>query len=118
MKKLPLAELLVALVILGAGVGVYLHAHRDEGAIEETKARGLAIVEALQEYRAVAGSYPPSLDALVPAHLESIPAPAWGEEWMYRTFDDGAHCELYVRAPDGRLTLRYDFIGGRWALDN
>lgn len=118
MKKLPLAELLVAGLILAAGVAVYVYAHRDEGAIEATKQRGALIVGALREHHAAEGRYPAALDALVPAYLDSIPAPAWGDRWTYRTFGEGAHCELYVREPAGRLTLRYDFTGERWALDN
>ena len=116
MRKLPLAEMLVALAVLAGGVGVYVYAHRDEAAIETTKDRGDLLVAALERHRAVASRYPDSLPQLVPAHLDSIPRPAWGDAWTYQPFQDGAHAELYVRA--GRLTLRYDFTGRSWALSN
>lgn len=116
MKKLPLAEMLVALAVLAAGVAVYVYAHRDEAAIETTKDRGDAIIAALDHYRGATGVYPDSLPQLVPGHIDSIPPPAWGDDWRYHTFQDGAHAELYVR--DGRLTLRYDFTGGTWAMSN
>ena len=114
--KLPVAEIVVAALVAIAGVGVYVYAHRDEPAIERTRERGDVIVAALEAHRSRAGRYPDSLSQLVPAVLDSLPAPAWGDAWTYHTFGDGAHAELYVR--DGRLTLRYDFGAGRWALDN
>jgi type II secretory pathway pseudopilin PulG len=117
-KKLPLAELVVALVVLAAGVGVYLFAHRDQSAIEATKQSGDLIVAALERHRDDTGRYPDALERLVPGQLGRVPPPAWGEQWMYGTFEDGAHAELSVRRPDGRLTLRYDFTARRWALDN
>ncbi len=116
--KLPLAEIVVGLLVAAAGVGVYVYAHRDEPAIEATKDRGDVIVAGLEAHRAQVGRYPATLGDLVPARLDSVPAPAWGSEWTYHTFEDGAYAELYVRDPGGRLTLRYDFAGGRWALDN
>ena len=106
----------MALAVVAAGAAVYAYAHRDAAEIEQTKAQGTAIVTALESHRAREGSYPASLEMLVPVHLEALPAPAWGDQWTYRTFDDGRYCELYVRAGDG-LTLRYDFTAGRWALD-
>ncbi len=110
--------MLVALAVLSGGVAVYAYAHRDESAIEMTKDRGDLIVAALDRYRAATGTYPASLPLLVPAQLDSLPMPSWGEAWTYRTFQDGMFAELLVREPDGLLTLRYDFTSGRWALDN
>lgn len=116
--KLPAAELVIALLVATAGVAVYVYAHRDEPAIERTKERGEVVVGALEAYRAQVGRYPDSLPQLVPALIDSVPAPAWGDHWSYRTFSDGAHAELYVRAGTDRLTLRYDFGAARWGLDN
>lgn len=118
MKKLPFAEIVVVAVVVAAGLGVYLYAHRDAGAIEATRQRGDVIVEALERHRAATGAYPDSLQQLVPAQLDSVPHPVWGTTWTYRSFQDGAHAELAVSEPDGRLTLRYDFTGRGWALDN
>lgn len=116
--KLSVAEIVIALLVVAAGVGVYVYAHRDEPAIERTKERGAIVVGALEAYRAQTGRYPDSLPQLVPSLIDSVPAPEWGDRWSYRTFSDGAHAELYVRAGTGRLTLRYDFGAGRWGLDN
>lgn len=116
--KLPVAEILVAVLIAAAGVGVYVYAHRDEPAIELTKERGDVIVGALEAHRSAAGRYPDSLAQLIPALLDSLPAPAWGDAWSYQPFADGTYAELYVREPGSRLTLRYDFPGRRWALEN
>lgn len=116
--KLPVAEILVALLIAAAGAAIYVYAHRDEAAIEATKERGDVIVAALEAHRSAAGRYPDSLPQLVPALLDSVPAPAWGDAWTYHIFDDGAYAEFYVRAAESRLTLRYDFPGRRWGLDN
>jgi hypothetical protein len=117
-RKLPLAELVVAVLVLAAGVGVYLFAHRDQSAIEATKESGDVIVAALERYRDDTGRYPDALERLVPGQLGRLPPPAWGTAWRYGTFQDGAHAELSVREADGRLTLRYDFTARRWALDN
>lgn len=116
-RKLPIAEVVVALAVFAAGAVVYAWAHRDEADIDRTRMQGSDIVQALERYRSDEGSYPASLDALVPAYLADIPQPAWGEEWTYRTFSDGAHCELYVRPAESALTLRYDFSARGWAMD-
>lgn len=116
--KLPVAEILVALLIAAAGAAIYVYAHRDEAAIETTKERGNAIVAALEAHREGAGRYPDSLPQLVPTLLDSVPSPVWGDAWSYHTFDEGTYAEFYVRATDGGLTLRYDFSGRRWGLDN
>lgn len=118
MRKLPIAEIIVVAVVLAAGLGVYLYAHRDTDAIEATKGRGDVIVAALERYRAAHSVYPDSLQQLVPQQLDSVPQPVWGPAWSYRAFQDGAHAELFVARQDGRLTLRYDFTGRGWAFDN
>lgn len=118
MKKLPIAEIVLVAFVIGAGLGVYLYAHRDTDAIEATKARGDVIVAALERHRAEHDAYPATLQQLVPQHLDSVPQPVWGPAWSYRAFQDGAHAELTVTGQDGRLTLRYDFTGRGWAFDN
>jgi hypothetical protein len=87
LKKLPVAEIVVVTLALAAGVGVYWWAHRDEGRLEESKERGAVIVQGLESYHARHGTYPESLDDLVPDHAPGIEPPTWGlERWRYRRF--------------------------------
>jgi hypothetical protein len=87
LKKLPIAEIVIVLLSLAAGVGVYWWAHRDEGRLEESKERGSVIVQGLESYHARHGIYPESLDELVPDHAPGIEPPTWGlERWRYRRF--------------------------------
>jgi hypothetical protein len=87
LKKLPIAEIVVVVLALAAGVGVYWWAHRDEGRLEESKERGSVIVQGLESYHARHGIYPESLDDLVPDHAPGIEPPTWGlERWRYRRF--------------------------------
>lgn len=45
---------------------------------------GNAIIAALQRYRSEQGSYPVSLEELVPRYLDDMPQPLWGErKWRY-----------------------------------
>lgn len=119
MKRFPAAEILVAGFVIVAGAGVYLYSHRHEDAIAATREQGDMIVAALDRARGQSGVYPRSLADLVPTNLDSLPSPAWGDRWEYATFDDGAQAELYVtESGGGDLTLRYDFTGRGWALDN
>jgi hypothetical protein len=46
-KKLPWAEIVITMLALAAGVGVYMYAHRDEGRLEASKERGAQVVAAL-----------------------------------------------------------------------
>jgi type II secretory pathway pseudopilin PulG len=129
-RKLPVAEIVVIVLALAAGVFVYWWAHRDEGRLEESKDRGAVIVDALQRYHAEHGTYPEELAELVPAHAPRIEEPTWGlERWRYRRFTpdelaEGADGEqvffqLSVAAnPSGYPVLFYDYVGGRWVLNN
>jgi hypothetical protein len=86
-RKLPVAEIAVAVLAVTAGVGVYAWAHNDQGALAESKARGAEIVAALESYHGRHGTYPAELAALVPDHLPSVRQPTWGlERWRYRRF--------------------------------
>jgi hypothetical protein len=105
LKKLPIAEIVIVVLALAAGVGVYWWAHRDEGRLEESKERGSVIVQGLESYHARHGIYPESLDDLVPDHAPAIEPPTWGlERWRYRRFtpDDvaaAAAAAAYSPAP-------------------
>jgi hypothetical protein len=87
MRKLPVAEIVVASLALLAGVGVYVWAHADQATLEESKALGANIVAALQEHRAETGTYPADLADLVPRYLPQLDPPTWGmEQWTYRRY--------------------------------
>jgi hypothetical protein len=147
-RKFPVVEIVVTVLAVAAGLGVYWYAHRDEGALEESKQRGVAIVDALQSYRAATGTYPEELEHLVPQYLPRIEAPTWGlERWRYRRYtpaeatadalapadgaaaashmpavaeiDDEVFFQLSVAAnPSGYPVLYYDYVGRRWVLNN
>lgn len=52
--------------------------------LQETRLRGVAVIEALNRYRQDHGAYPTTLEALRPQYLESIPQPTAGEgRWRY-----------------------------------
>lgn len=86
-SKLPWPEILVTALVVLAGAGVYLYAHRDEGALEESKRRGEQLVEALRAYESAHGTYPDALADLVPEHIETIEPPTWGlQRWRYRRY--------------------------------
>lgn len=143
-RRLPVAEIVVVVLALAAGAGVYWYAHRDQGELEESKERGAVIVDALQAYRAQTGTYPESLEELVPVHLPEVAPPTWGlERWRYRRYtpaevaaratvpaedtapappqdvDDDVFFQLSVAAnPSGYPVLYYDYVGRRWVLNN
>jgi hypothetical protein len=131
-KKLPWAEIVVSLVVVALGAGVYIYAHRDTGDIEESKRVGAVLVEALYRHRAERGTYPDSLEQLVPDYVESVAPPTWGlRRWRYRrytsadvsatTAPDSAreYFQLSVAAAaSGYPVLYYDLEARRWVLNN
>jgi hypothetical protein len=128
--KLPVAEIVVVTLALAAGAFVFWWAHRDQGPLEESKERGVVIVEALQRYRAAHGTYPPELAELVPDYAPRIEEPSWGlARWRYRRFTpeelaqgagrDAIYFQLSVAANEsGYPVLFYDYVGRRWVLNN
>lgn len=129
-RKVPWPEIIVAAFVLTAGAAVYLYAHRDEGALEESKRRGARIVEGLATYQQRYGTYPDRLDALVPEHVAAVEPPLWGlRRWRYRTYTPDApalpqdssavYFQLSVAADEsGYPLLYYDFATQRWVLNN
>lgn len=114
-----LAPWLVFGFALLAGVAVYVYAHRDVGDIETAKAQGAQIVDALEAYRAAEGSYPETLDALVPGYLPRLDPPAWGMEWEYRRREESpGGFQLMVAANTSRFPLLYyDPVARDWVLN-
>jgi hypothetical protein len=129
-RKWPVAEIVVVLLALVAGAGVYWWAHRDEGRLEESKERGAVIVDGLERYRERHGTYPAELTVLVPEYAPRVEPPTWGlERWRYRRFtpaelaegagDDEVYFQLSVAANEsGYPVLFYDYVARRWVLNN
>jgi type II secretory pathway pseudopilin PulG len=138
-RKLPWAEIIVTAVAIGLGAIVYLYAHKDEGALEESKERGAVLVAALDSYRQEHGTYPAALDDLVPEFIAVVEPPTWGlARWRYRRYtpDDVAapaaapasdtsdaagtvFFQLSVAADEsGYPVLYYDLPAQRWVLNN
>jgi hypothetical protein len=124
-------EIIVSLIAVAIGAGIYLYAHKDEGALEESKQRGNMIVEALERHRIEQGEYPLTLDSLVPAYLDAVEPPDWGlRRWKYerymgssrggaRATADSVYFMLSVAASEsGYPLLFYDFTERRWVLNN
>ena len=126
-KKLPWPEILIGMLALAIAAGVYIYAHRDQGSLEESKRRGAVLVEAIEAHRAAAGSYPDSLEQLVPARLEVIEPPTWGlQRWRYRRLlpqtEQAAGREFFqlsvAASESGYPVLYYDIAARRWVLNN
>lgn len=129
-KNLPWAEIVVTALVVVLGAGVYLYAHKDEGALEVSKDRGAQIVAALESHRTQHGTYPDQLEDLVPARLPSLEQPTWGlGRWRYRRYTPAdvnetadttsVYFQLSVAADDsGYPVLYYDFAAKRWVLNN
>jgi hypothetical protein len=125
------AEITITTLALAAGVGVYIYAHRDEGSLEASKERGAVVVDALERHRTAAGTYPESLEQLVPQYLDSIAPPSWGQQrWRYRRYtaadvtdatvtETTVYFQLSVAANEnGYPVLYYDVTARRWVLNN
>jgi hypothetical protein len=145
-RKLPWPEIVVTAFVIAAGAGVYLYAHKDEAALEESKRRGAELVEALHAYRSEHGTYPAELEALAPGYVPTIEQPTWGlERWRYRMYSpsgagvrpdeatgdtaaaagvaapppDRLYFQLSVAADEsGYPVLYYDLEAQRWVLNN
>lgn len=122
-RKLPWAEIIVAAVVVAAGAGVYVYAHRDEGRLEDSKRAGTAVVAGLAAYHGEHGTYPDRLDELVPHYLSEVPPPTWGlGRWSYERYSP-VEGVIYFRIAvaanaSGYPVLYYDFATGRWVLNN
>jgi hypothetical protein len=121
----------IAFVVV-VGAGVYLYAHKDEGALQESRQRGGVLVQALETYREEHGSYPERLDTMVPEFIAGVEPPTWGlRRWRYRAYAPHAspmtdaddtertYFQLSVaRDESGYPVLYYDFATRRWVLNN
>ena len=80
-----------------------------------TRARGDALVVALQAYRAREGRYPQNLEALVPRDLAAIPMvalmPSSKQKFKYRIFENNFRL-MYVAG--FRMASEYDSENAKW----
>ncbi len=108
------AIILLAIATLAA-VFYTLYLHQRLG-----EANGQRIVDAVEAYHKAQGTYPDSLEALIPAYLPTIPRAAYRLAWSQfsywdgRTEAGGMSPQLYYYAlpPFGRPV--YFFAKGKW----
>jgi hypothetical protein len=87
----------------------------NDRVIAESKATGDGIIDKLSKYQRDHGSYPASLEALVPKYMESVPLPVAGERrWIYVMFDDGRAFELRFESKSQGKTCCYDTTALGW----
>ena len=87
---------IIAFVLFSIIVSGCTRAFRNADADEITdKQTAEKIIEAINHFRADSGSFPESLNLLVPDYLDSIPNTTRGEEFQYRTFHDSNRGDDY-----------------------
>jgi len=119
MRKLPWPEITIVVLVLAAGLGVFLYAHRDQDDLEGTKDRGEQIVTALEAYRSAEGEYPDSLPQLAPRFVPQVEPPLWGmQQWRYRLVSAEIFQLSVPKNETGYPALNYDVYLGRFVLNN
>ena len=107
----------VARLLLGVLIGSCVAGCGDYEAAKINEARGNEIVQALEEYNRVNGSYPETLDALTPRFLPSLPK-ARSAQWHYETKKDRRHFLLgFTDGGDYDPVGWYDSEQPFWAVD-
>lgn len=103
---------LIAVVILV----VRLPEGPSDKEIEQAKANGDLIIEAITKYKQDHDGDPPQeLNELVPAYLKSVPLPSQGEgSWSYAAQADGS---VYLGYDFGTWNPAIFTTGGQWAVD-
>lgn len=85
----------ISLSLLGLFGAAVIAEKLEARRVQETYRRAAAICQALDQYLAREGKYPPSLDRLIPMYSQTIPAPAAGNrKWVYEAPRDGAYFVL------------------------
>ena len=103
-----LALLLVLAVVLYS---------EDNAAIgRRNEAKGQQIVQALEQYKAAKGAYPPTLDALVPMYIGRIPRPD-SAEWLYLPDPGGAEFGLFFEGGANDPVSSYNSKDKYWNTD-
>ena len=90
----------------------------SSGQVEETKRRGDVVREALSHYRKEIGTYPISLERLVPKYLDQVPAPSVGnKKWTYEVFKAGASYLISVEIRSEQEPLLQATSDSGWVYD-
>lgn len=108
-RRKPLRS--AGLVMLLAGViGGVIGRQVTIAKIDSSKATGDAIISALEQHRTSAGTYPQSLEELVPAHFEQIPRPDVGlfteTRYLYTPMNDLSSFGLVFAPTKGTVMVR------------
>ena len=88
-----LLELTLVIVIIGLLMGVAaisLTGRVGQARVRTTEQSLMTIRNAIEAYEAERAALPPSLDALVPTYLQSVPKDAWKNEFYYRVPTDAS----------------------------
>lgn len=109
LKVLPLFFLwIIVLTISGLimVLGIWFY-NLDAPTIETGEEKAKPLLNAIQNYKQETGSYPVSLQSLVPEYISDIPAPAWRHDYCYDRRRDGESFTLAF-VPNGEV------IGDGW----
>ena len=89
-------------------------------AINESIATGTTLAAALEKYRADNGSYPPTLDQLVPKYVPEIRPPRAGNQrWVYEVFQAGSDYTLaFEDDSEYKPTAWYKPGRTKWNVDH
>jgi hypothetical protein len=87
--------------------------------VAESKEKGHAIIDALNDYKSQHGSYPEELSTLVPEFVESIEGPTAGtKKWIYHLFNNGDVFQLSFEGPyEHSPVCFWNSSSGKWSLD-
>jgi hypothetical protein len=90
----------------------------SETDVAETKRRGDIVCNALNDYRTRVGTFPNTLDLLVPKYLSAIPEPTVGKRmWKYQTYVDNSAYLLSVALRSEREPELHASEVGGWVYD-
>ncbi|MGR8921022.1 MAG: hypothetical protein ACU85V_15510 [Gammaproteobacteria bacterium] len=105
----------LATLLLASGAGAMFTINANN---RLAQARADDLVERVQEYRALAGRFPATLDELVPAYVASVPRAKYTlgfGHFDYSNSDGGVFLAYASAPPFGREV--YDFRRQRWRAD-
>ncbi|MEQ9097465.1 MAG: type II secretion system protein GspG [Phycisphaerales bacterium] len=118
-RGFSLLELTLVILIIGVLMGVATVAFGPallRGKTTGTKASMTTLKRAIVEYQGVNNQYPPTLDALAPGFVESVPMDGWGKPFYYAApGQDGRDFDLISAGEDGQYTTADDI--NVWTLD-
>ena len=106
-----------SIMLVNAGV---LNPAWTEANIQRTQHRAAQIIAALEAYHDTHHVYPESLDALLQAHLDTIPQPTAGvDHWYYASTEGGSGFVLQFSANQfDNPTAWFESRHNRWFLQD